>query len=421
MRKLVFAVLVSWAFMILAVPGFAGPPASYDSVVVGKADPAGDVQAVQDAVNRGGAVLLKGNFDFGDKGRVNITRDIEIYGEKDQQGTLLTGIKGGFWTFHSPLPSDLPPVSPGPKITIQDIHFDHALWAPICITYSSEATIRGNRVTNVQPMLDFPVFNRTDIYRQQGIVFNPLYGLAKKKLGYQPGLITGSITVADNDIDLSCEQPEMTMAQGVIIIWTTGATIQILRNRVTNCSRNSLESLDNYPGEDGGGITLIKDNRIVTAAKGVPVPSPQTPNGVVAGWYLDLSGATDPARGTKIIVTNNQIEVRGASSVGLFGISDGAIITSNHFIMGGGPKAIGVFQLTSHSLIANNRIEGSGLCAAFTKPLKSLKACGNVFVDNDYSGFKAKAADVLLQGPDNLVIGKCGKVVDKGQRNLVFD
>jgi hypothetical protein len=39
MRKLVFAVLVSWAFMILAVPGFAGPPASYDSVVVGKVIP----------------------------------------------------------------------------------------------------------------------------------------------------------------------------------------------------------------------------------------------------------------------------------------------------------------------------------------------------------------------------------------------
>jgi hypothetical protein len=422
MRKLAFAIVVSWAFMGLAMPGFAGPPASYDSVVAGKADPACDVQAVQDAVNQGGAVLLKGKFDFGEKGKVNITRDIEIYGEKDQQGTLLTTIKGGFWSFHSPLPSDLPPVSPGPKITIQDIHFDHALWAPICITYSSEATITGNRITNLQPLLSkAPVFGKEGISWQQGIIVSPVFGLMGKKLGYQPGLITGSIMATDNDIDLTCENPEKTMAQGMFVVWTTGATIQILRNRVINCSRNSLESLDNYPGEDGSGMTLIKDNTIVTATKGVPVPSLMTPNGIVAGWFLDQSGAADPARSTKIIVANNEIELRGATSFGIAVLSDGAIISSNHIIVGGGAQANGIAQVASHSLIAHNRIEGSGLCAAVTKPMKSLKACGNVFLNNDFSGFQAKAANVLLQGPDNLVIGKCGKVVDKGQRNLVCD
>lgn len=47
--------LVPCAFLILTVPGFAGPPAPYDSVVAGKDDPACDVQAVQDAVDKGGS------------------------------------------------------------------------------------------------------------------------------------------------------------------------------------------------------------------------------------------------------------------------------------------------------------------------------------------------------------------------------
>jgi hypothetical protein len=211
------------------------------------------------------------------------------------------------------------------------------------------------------------------------------------------------------------------MAQGVLAVWTTGADIRMLRNRVVNCSRNSLESLDNYPGEDGSGTTLIKGNKIITERKGVPVPGPSTPNGVVAGWFLDLSGASDLARRTKIVVLNNQIEVNGDTSFGIAVISDGGIISSNHIVVGGGPKAKGILQLASNSLITNNRIEGSGLAAAIVMPFKSLKGGGNTFVGNDFSLFKASTAGVLLQSSDNILIGKCGRVVDKGQRNLAPD
>jgi hypothetical protein len=419
---LAFAITVVSALALFAVPVLASSPGAYDSVLVGKGNAAHDIKAVQDAVDKGGKVLLKGTFDFGEKGRVNIKNDIEIIGETDTQAVPLTKIKGGFWTFHTPLPPQLPPQAPGPKITIQGIHFDAALWAPILVTYSSEATITGNRITNVQPILSkVPVFGREGIYWQQGVMFNPFFELAKEKYGYQPGLITGSLMVTDNDIDLTCEEPEKTLAQGVYFFWATGATIQVIRNRVTNCSKNSLEFLDNYLGEDGSGMTLIKDNTIVTATKGVPVPTPAAPNGIIAGWFLDLGRATDPVQKTKIIVMNNQIELRGATSCGISVYSDGGIICSNHIVVGGGPQAKGISQLASNSLIANNRIEGSGLCAALTMPFKSLKACGNIFVGNDFSRFKTSAADVLLQSSDNILMGKCGKVVDKGQRNLVLD
>ena len=50
-------------------------------------------------------------------------------------------------------------------------------------------------------------------------------------------------------------------------------------------------------------MTIIKGNRIVTANKGIPLPSPDTPNGIIAGWFLDMTGATDPARFIKIVAT----------------------------------------------------------------------------------------------------------------------
>ena len=56
----------------------AGTPYAYDSEVTGNENPELDVKAVQEAVDKGGSVLLKGTFDFGNKGQVKITKDAEI-------------------------------------------------------------------------------------------------------------------------------------------------------------------------------------------------------------------------------------------------------------------------------------------------------------------------------------------------------
>ena len=422
MKALSNLISVIGAFLCLTAITVWASPVSYDAVVTGKDDPAHDIQAVQRAVDQGGAVLLKGKFDFGDEGRINIRRNITICGEKDDQGRPITKIEGGFWTFHSPLPTLLPPETAGPKITIQDIHFDGALWAPICITYSSEATITGNKITNVKPRIpDLPVFGRRDVYRQQGIVLNPRYALPEEKQGgSQPGTVTGSILVSGNEIDLTCQEPEKTLAQGVMVFWTMGVDVQILRNRIVNCSRNSIESIDNSPGKDGSGMTLIKDNRIITATRGVPVPTPSGPNGIVFGWFLDLSGASDPAKRTRTIITNNHVEAWGDTSLGIGVLIDEAIITSNHIILGGGSQVRGIMQLTSDALIANNRIEGSGLCG-ISCGYKDFPGSRNILIGNDFSLLKASMADVLFEGSGNMIIGKCGKVVDKGQGNRTVE
>ena len=409
---------VGIAALVISLPSTV-IAARYDSIVTGKSDPGSDIVAVQSAIDKGGSVLLKGTFDFGKDGKVKISKDVNVYGETDAQGIPVTKIQGGFWTFHSTLPEQLPIQSPGPKIGIQSIHFDGAVWSPIFLPYCGGAEITNNKITNVRPVPG-TVFGKEGMYRHQGITLVPIFALPKEHQKYQPGAVTGTIMIADNDIDLSTDLPEKTMAQGVLVIGATGANIQILRNRVVNCSRNSLESLDNYPGEDGGGMTIIKGNKIVTANKGIPLPTASTPNGIIAGWFLDLAGANDPARLTKIVVTKNQIEARGESSLGITVLSDGAVVTSNYLNMAGGANSTGIFHGTSDSIISNNKIEGAGSYAINVMGFQKLTPRRNVIMDNDYTAFKASKADVFVGGVNNLVLEENSKVVDQDQANVVL-
>jgi hypothetical protein len=368
---------------------------------------------------------LKGSFDFGGKGRVNITTDAKIVGEKDDRGTPLTKIKGGFWTFHGPLPAQLPPEVLGPKITIQNIHFDGAFWAPLYLAYSSGATITNNKITNVQPVPSpAPIFGKTGLNRQQGIVCTTLYAQhyvqPSKPPKYQPGALTGALIITDNEIDLHNEIPEKTMSQGILVIWTTGVTAQILHNTIYNCSRNSIESLDNYLGEDGSGMILIKDNKIVTAQVGPPVPTPNMPNGILAGWFLDMAGGADPIRNPKYTIVNNSIRARGEASLGIAGFTNGVVIEANSVITES-PSALPLFLSSGNGYIAHNKIEDKGSHGLTVRPWGPLKGSNNVFVGNEFDLFKASVVDVLFEkgANNNLLIGSSGTVNDLGSGNQI--
>jgi len=390
--------------------------------IVGQNNPTIDLQGVQRAIDQGGTINLKGTFDFGNEGRVNITKDVKIIGETDNGGKPITKIKGGYWTFHSPLPAKLPPEVPGPKITIQGIHFDGALWVPIHLANSSGATISNNKITNVRPkLMDEPVFGKPGLNRQQGIACLSNYVQPIETRKYIPNAITGNLIIEDNDIDLTNEVPTKTMSQGVLVIWTTGINAQIQRNTVINCARNSIEAIDNFLGKDGSGMVLIKDNKIVNSVEGIPVPTPATPNGMVVGWFLDISGGLDPQRNIKYVVVNNAIRTRGKTSVGIAAFTDGVVVVNNA-ISSEGTEAIPLAVTSSDGYIAYNKMEGvSSMPAVRVRPWKPLKGSKNVFVDNDLKQFKTSAADVVFDKDtcDNLFIGPKCKVSDLGSNNSV--
>jgi hypothetical protein len=387
--------------------------------IVGQNNPGVDVQAIQKAVDQGGTINLKGTFDFGNEGRVNITKDVKIIGETNDKGAPITKIKGGFWTFHSPLPAKLPPESPGPEITIQSIHFDGALWVPIYLAYSSGATMTNNKMTNIRPRaLDEPLFGKSGLNRQQGILCAPAFGETSRLI---PNAFTGDLIIEGNDIDLTNNAPTKTMAQGVFVSRTTGINAQIQRNTITNSSRNSIETIDNCLGMDGSGVMVIKDNKIVTATEGLPVPVPATPSGIVVGWVRDRLGAVDPQRNMKYIVFNNAIKTRGKTSGGITAITDGVVIVNNA-ILSEGTDVSGIGVFSSNGFVAYNRMMGtSSMPAMWVQVQKPLRGSKNVFVDNDLRGFKTSAADVLFakETSNNLFIGHTCKVSDLGSNNLI--
>jgi hypothetical protein len=386
-------------------------------VLTGKNNEDIDIKAIQGAVDQGGTIILKGTFNFGEKGQVNIKKDIVISGESDNEGKPLTKINGGFCAFNTELPTiELPLPGPGPKVKIRNIHFDGATWTPMHFPYISGAEITGNRITNVQPFATPVKWSGGDnLLRSAGVLFGILFAHREKII---PGAVTGNLVVNNNDIDLKCKKPEITMGQGVFCIWTWGATIEIKENRIRNVSRNSIESLDNYLDENGTGMVLVAENNIATPSVGIPFPSPSTPNGIIVGWFLDMTGGSDPKRNSKITVIRNYVQTNGETSLGIASIGDGTAILGNRIEVKGGQKSSGIFQLGSNAFIARNKIDGSGAFALGAVSWKEVKANRNTFAWNDIRGFKSSNTDFLCQGNNNMLIGTNCTVEDKGKGNI---
>jgi hypothetical protein len=414
-KYVVLSISVLLTFLIAA-----GTLYAYESVVLGTNNAEYDVKAVQEAVDKGGSVLLKGMFNFGQKGRVNIKNDIEISGENTTTGRPLTKITGGFWTFHSPLPTtELPLPGPGPKMKIKNIHFDGATWTPMHFPYTSGAEISGNSITNVQP---FPVPVKwpggDKLLVTAGALLGTYFAHKEKNL---PGAVTGNLIFENNKVDLKCKNPEITMGQGAFYIRTWGATIEIKGNTIRNVSRNSIESLDNYLDEEGRGSVLIAENNIVTPAVGIPFPGPETPSGIIVGWFSDISAASDPNRNSKITIIRNFVQANGETSRGIVSLTNGAAILGNRVEIKGGSKSSGITQFGSNAFIARNKIDGTGAFALRAVAYKDLKASGNTFAWNDIREFKASAGDFLTVGNKNTLIGAKYKVIDKGKGNRMLD
>jgi len=412
-KKIVIALLFVIGTVISA-PTKAEP----QTIVVGQNNSAVDIQAVQAAVDQGGTVLLKGIFDFGEKGRVTISKDVKIVGEKVSQGNPITKIRGGFQTFLSPLPAQLPPQAPGPNIGIQDIHFDGALMSPIYIAYTAGVTISGNKITNVRPLVATPQMNVS-----VGIMVgtNWIQPAATRK--YQPGAVTGVITIENNDLDMVNDAPAKTFGQGIFVHWATGITLQVSGNTVKNCSRNSIEALDNYLGDDGSGSVVIRDNKVITAPVGIPFPSPRTPNGILVGWSFDGTGAgaSNPKQNMKHTITNNTVLARGETSMGMW-IASNEVIVENNQITTEKQSATPIVVRSAHCQILNNKIEGMGASAILIGPSQSLIGSNNKCEGNDLNAFKASVTEVILDkdSKNNIVRGSSGKVKDLGIDNQIM-
>jgi hypothetical protein len=240
------------------------------------------------------------------------------------------------------------------------------------------------------------------------------------KQEHLPNVFTGLLKIEDNEIDVFNDNQTKTMGQGLFVLSTTGVIGQISRNTICNASRNSIEVLDCFLGDDGSGAFVIQDNKIVTPQAGIPIPSPTTPNGIVAGWFFDPAGAMDPKRNPKYVVLNNAIRTRGKTSVGIAVFSDNAVI-DNNLVLAEGPESRPIVHTVSNGYIARNKIGGVGSRAIQIMPMRGQAGSKNVLVGNDFSQFKASVCDVGFEkdSKNNVVFGSFGTFVDQGSGNQI--
>jgi hypothetical protein len=418
MRKKYTHQLSLCLLLALGAPTFAQQnPAAPNVTVSGNDNPVVDLPAVQSAIDQGGTVLLKGVFDFGDTGSVVIRKDVEIIGQTDGAAIPRPKIKRGSVTFKS-VRSD-PPLA-GPKITIRNIEFEGASWTPIYIANASGVTIVGNKITHVHPVASTRDGKKLfDV--QHGMVIGTWLSLTlDKRDPYQADAVTGILRIEENEIELTNDEPTKTMGQGIFLIHTTGVTGTIARNVISNASRNCIEALDNFRGSNGAGLVVIEDNQLDTAAEGLPMPGPMTPNGIMVGYFLDPAAATDPSRAIAHIILHNTLRTHGRTSWGIGVLLDGALVRNNSIVTEGA-DSVGIVSTGSKAYIGQNRIEGTGSAAVRLAPFAAMSASDSELFGNEFERFKSSNADVVLGkgAANNRVAGRNGSIADGGSGNQV--
>ncbi|WP_319581587.1 right-handed parallel beta-helix repeat-containing protein [uncultured Pseudodesulfovibrio sp.] len=412
MHRVFFSLIL---VLLLAVPAFAD-----GAVVTGTGDPAMDVANVQAALDKGGTVQLRGRFDFGEDGRVKITKNVRILGRMDGSGEPQTTITGGDWTFYSPLPVDTaPPGKDGPIIVVRSLRFDGATGTPLHFPYVGGLEIGDCVVTNVIPKNTAITWSQGDsLPFQAGIVIGNR--LVHPKGGLK-GAVTGTVLIENNRLEMINDHPEETAGYGVLADWTTGAEMTIRNNEIHRTSRNGIEVLDNELDAKAKGFIRIESNRIATDDEGIAYPNKFGPNGIVCGWYFDTKGGADFSRNSRAVITGNSIEARGEESIGLLLYANDIVATCNDIIMGGGRSARGVVQTGSRGFFANNRVRGRANYALFCYPFEALTATANTFAWTELGLFTGFKGQVLLGGRVNVVVGTVPSLIDHGQGNRVVD
>lgn len=396
-------------------------PALAEQTVTGTGDPAQDIANVQAAVDAGGLVLLRGEFDFGRDGRVKITKNIRIIGESDSSGAPKTTITGGFWTFYCPLPvHGAPPSKKGPLIKIHSLRFTGAKGTPLHFPHAGGLDIRDCTVSEVKPQEVGVRWKDGDTLPfQAGVVVGNRLDNRKRRI---KRAVRGTVRIENNRFYMETDRPDRTMGIGIMVDWTWGADIAIRDNVIHRASRNGIQLLDNILDDKGRGTITIDRNSIKTPDTGIPHPNRYGPNGIEAGWYFDTGGGADFTRNNRMSISANRIEGRGEQSTGMLLYTNDAVVTCNDIAMAGGAGARGIVQTGSRGFFANNRVRGEARYAIYCHPFESLKASANTFAWTDLNNFIAIKGQAYLRGNVNVIIGPpLEMLVDKGKGNRVVE
>jgi hypothetical protein len=363
---------------LLGIVAFTGTvPAQ--TVVVGTGDPDIDIAAVQNAVDRGGAVTLRGRFSFNNPPTSHLTlsdvmatilvsKDVTISGVWDETGEMTT-IDGGEIPFAVE--------ARGASVRIEKLRLVRPKLYGIFADAVSGLTIESCIIEHLEPL---PVPGRpAGPGKGYGIYIATMLELPIRQRPANPQNISGKLTILNNRISIS----EKAFSMGIMIVGVGDRENPVDLDIAGNTIRN--------PTEKGINIWLIGgrariERNIVTTSDASDRPAFDHVTGVFcacSGSYLiahNLIKVGDP--------NGTGIRVKGCA-VG--GPTEGASITDNDVwmsapddaVLGVASAGIGIQGVARGTVVQRNRIRGRARVGLSVAPDKAGNPTGSTLAHND--------------------------------------
>lgn len=396
--------LIALIFAVaLSAPSLAAP--DYDAIVVGQNDPLVDVANIQNAMNLGGRILLRGTFDFGFDGFVNVVGDVILEGEK--RGGVETTILGGFATLRSEVMANL---------TVRKIRFEGSRGVAILAPRTTGLTVEESTFVDMHPAAGWggwviPAAEGINVgsWTDLGIPEDP-----RDK-------VIGDVLIKDNYFRLDLGTGIEEHGHGITVD-LANVDLRITGNRLFDTGCTAIVVRDN------AGNSMIADNEI---EPGLQVAnSSLAGNGMLVGAIARLWGL-DFDRGS-LLVTRNEIRCTNPNADGIAlqeivfdpYVDADTVFSKNHVVMENSLYGALTNYIGGYNAVwMQNKVEGSmaWAMAVFGDDFFGTRAENNTYMANNISLAETTVCDMGFghRANHNLMIGHCDTLVDLGEGNMV--
>jgi hypothetical protein len=364
--------------------------AAAQTVVVGTGDPDTDVKAVQAAVDQGGEVTLKGHFSFnrpptvvtatafvGGLATVLVSKGVAISGTQNEDGEMAS-IEAGTTPFYVE--------APGARVTIRGLRFIRPRGDAIFVYAVSGLVIASCKIEGLEPLLGGG--EGIDIVTSPGVPMPTNPG--------KPENVSGTLVIADNDIDLA-GGTALDLTVGVLIfsVGVPGAEVEayVSGNKI----RNTTEPAINFRRADGR--VYVERNMITTGSvSSQKAPGPEAIRVANIGSYLiahnsiHCGWADAEAKGIGVFSQLADWSMERASVVD----NDVNMEAPEGTVFGPLSAGINIRGFAQGNVVLNNRIRGRARTALSVDVFKGGIPDSNALVLNRFDDFEASVADIFV-------------------------
>jgi serine/threonine protein kinase len=383
--------------------------------LLGSGDPNIDVPAVQAAVDRGGNVILKGQFSFARSptkpvapllasgwyppaAEVLVSKAVTISGVRDAQGAMTT-IAAGTLPFYVD--------APGEAVTIRGLRFVRPIADAILVH-----AVRGLEIADskIEGVVSFAGGG-------EGIAINTRGEMPLPASAGTPEGVSGHLVIAHNDIDaIGGTTHDATTG---IMVFSVGRSpdrevdLDIIGNQVENTTGSTLNI------RRVNGRVRVLGNTLRTSH--------------VAG-----PGGNDAVRLVNTgsyLMANNSIECKWADAAGIAVFSqfaewpmERAVVEDNEVLMspsagtmlGDSSAGITIRGFARGVVVRHNSVRGRARAALGVSAFRGGIPVGNALINNRFDNFEAAAADIVVgSGVLRTRIVRPGTVTDLGDGTII--